>query len=273
MCNMTITDPDKTKKMREFVLHQVYKTASTVEEGIEIGFPLIFKNTQKRLDVIKKSALNFHKHTLLHHYIKECFLMDNENFFNQRWEGVIEGPFELDFIGDQFLNYNIPIDMLQIKYDEDDYPTTSKSRVQNWFKLNKRKFELLAEKLCDDVFYILFSNRKLLQQFNIIISGDFEKFKFSKNELTINGKIKRTNIPKWVKKAVYHRDKGRCVICTTDLSGVINKLETKNFDHIVPLDLFGVNDPTNIQLLCKKCNAEKLNRNTNSSSFYEHWFD
>lgn len=259
--------------MREFVLHQVYKTASTVEEGIEIGVPLIFKNRKKTLDIIKKSALNFHRHTLLHHYIKEYFLMDNENFFNQRPEDVIEGLFELDFLENQFLMYNIGIDFLEIKYDENDYPITSKSRVQNWFKLNKKKFELLADKLCDDVFYILFSNRKLLQQFNIIISRDFEKFKFSKNELTNKGKIKRTNIPRWVKKAVYHRDKGRCVICTTDLSGVINKLETQNFDHIVPLYLFGVNDPTNVQLLCKKCNAEKLNKNTNSSSIYEHWFD
>lgn len=199
--------------------------------------------------------------------------MDNENFFNQRPEDVIEGVFELDFLESQFLKYNIGINFLQIKYEENDYPITSKSRVQNWFKLNKKKFEILAYKLCDDVFYILFSNRILLQQFNIIISRDFEKFKFSKNELTINGKIKRTTIPRWVKKAVYHRDKGRCVICTTDLSGVINKLEPQNFDHIVPLDLFGVNDPTNVQLLCKKCNAKKLNRNTNSSSIYEHWFD
>ena len=74
--------------------------------------------------------------------------------------------------------YDIEIDFLRIKFDEDDYPITSKSRVQNWYKLNKRKFELLADKLCDDVFYILFSNRILLQQFNIIISRDFEKFKF-----------------------------------------------------------------------------------------------
>lgn len=199
--------------------------------------------------------------------------MDNENLFNQRPEDVIEGVFELDFLENQFSQYDIGINFLQIKYDEDDYPTTSKNRVLNWYKLNKKKFELLADKICDDVFYILFSNRKLLQQFNIIISRDFEKFKFSRNELTINGKIKRTTIPNWVKKAVYHRDKERCVICTTDLSGVINKLEPQNFDHIVPLDLFGVNDPTNVQLLCKKCNSEKLNRNTNSSSFYEHWFD
>jgi len=259
--------------MREFVLQQVYKTASTVEDGIEIGVPLIFNNKKKTLAEIKKAALNFNRHTLLHFYIKECFLMDNENLFNQRPDDVIEGVFELEFLETQFLQYDIEIDFLRIKFDEDDYPITTKSRVQNWYKLNKKKFELLAEKLCDDVFYILFSNRILLQQFNIIISRDFEKFKFLNSELTKNGKIKRVTIPKWVKKAVYHRDKGRCVICTTDLSGVINKLEPQNFDHIVPLDLFGVNDPTNVQLLCKKCNSEKLNRNTNSSSFYEHWFD
>lgn len=259
--------------MREFILHQVYKTASTVEEGIETGVPLIFKDKIRSLDIIRLTALKFNRNTLLHHYIKKCFVMDNENLFRGRPEDVIEGVFELEFLESQFLQYDIKIDFLQIKFDENDYPITSKSRVQNWYKLNKKKFELLADKLCDDVFYILFSNRILLQQFNIIISKDFEKFDFSKNELTNNGKIKRTTVPKWVKEAVYHRDKGRCVICTTDLSGLINTLEPQNFDHIVPLDLFGVNDPTNIQLLCKKCNAEKLNRNTNSSSIYEHWFD
>lgn len=259
--------------MKEFVLHQVYKTASTVEDGIEIGAPLIFSNNKKTLAVIKKAALNFNRHTLLHYYIKKCFLMDNENLFTQRPDDVIEGVFELEFLETQFLQYDIEIDFLTIKYDEDDYPTTSKRRVQNWYKLNKRNFALLAEKLCDDVFYILFSNRILLQQFNLVISREFEKFKFLKTELSANGKIKRIGIPNWVKKAVYHRDKGRCVMCTTDLSGVINKLEPQNFDHIVPLDLFGVNDPTNIQLLCKRCNSQKLNRNTNSSSFYQHWFD
>lgn len=259
--------------MREFVLQQVYKTASTVEDGIEIGFPLIFNNKKKILTEIKKAALSFKRYTLLHFYIKECFLMDNENFFNQRPDHVIEGVFELDFLEAQFSRYDIEIDFLRIEFDENDYPITSRRRVQNWYKLNKKKFELLADKLCDDVFYILFSNRILLQKFNKIISRDFEKFKFLKSELNERGKIKRVTIPKWVKKAVFHRDKGRCVICTTDLSGVINKLEPQNFDHIVPLDLFGVNDPTNVQLLCKKCNSEKLNRNTNSSSFYEHWFD
>ncbi len=261
-----------TTKMKELVLHQVYKTASAVEEAIEIGIPF-FKNKKRILEIQKASANNFHKHTLLHHYIKYCFLMDNENLFCERPDDVIEGVFELEFLQSQFSQYDIAIDFLEIKYDEDDYPKTTRSRVFNWYKLNKKKFELLSEKLCEDVFYILFSNRILLQQFNIIISKDFDKFNFSKNELTINGKLKRVSIPKWVRKAVYHRDKGRCVICTTDLSGVINTLETENFDHIVPLDLFGVNDPTNIQLLCKKCNLEKLNRNTNSSSIYEHWFD
>jgi hypothetical protein len=259
--------------MKEFILNKVYKTASTVEDGIDLGIPLIFTDKKKALEVIKKAAHNFNRHTLLHHYIKDCFLMDIETLFLQRPEDVIWDVFEMGFLENQFYHYDIEVDFLKIKYDEDGYPITSKSRVQNWYKLNKKKFELLAAKLCDDVFHVLFSNRILLQQFNIMVSENFEKFMFSKNELTVNGKIKRVTTPLWVKKAVYLRDKARCVICTTDLSFVINKLETQNFDHIVPLDLFGVNAPTNIQLLCKKCNSEKLNRNTNSSSIYEHWFN
>jgi HNH endonuclease len=269
---MTIKMREETV-MKELVLHQVYKTASTVENGIEIGVPLNFESKKRILEIQKNAALNFNRHTLLHHYIKYCFLMDNEELFCENPYNIIEGAFELEFLHSQFVNYGIDIEILEIKFDENDYPITTPSRVYNWYIKNKKKFELLSEKICDDIFYILFSNRILLQQFNIIVSRNFQKFNFPKNKLSSSGKIKRLNIPKWVRKAVYYRDKGRCVICTTDLSGVINTLELKNFDHIVPLDLFGVNDPTNIQLLCKKCNLEKLNKNTDSSSIYEYWFD
>ncbi|WP_432422768.1 HNH endonuclease [Terrimonas ginsenosidimutans] len=62
------------------------------------------------------------------------------------------------------------------------------------------------------------------------------------------------------------------MFCSTDLSGVINTLGSMNFDHIIPLDLFGTNDPTNIQLLCKDCNMRKLNRNTGEGRLYAPWF-
>lgn len=45
--------------------------------------------------------------------------------------------------------------------------------------------------------------------------------------------------------------KQKCVSCFTSL------LDGKHIDHILPIALGGTNDPTNLQLLCPKCNREK----------------
>lgn len=45
--------------------------------------------------------------------------------------------------------------------------------------------------------------------------------------------------------------KSKCVVCFTSL------LEGKHIDHILPIALGGTNDPSNLQLLCPKCNRQK----------------
>jgi hypothetical protein len=259
---------------RELILHQVYKTAATVEKGIDLSISFIFKTSKPKLKLLQNKCKTFHKNTLLHEYIKACFLFDNDNYFYETPDDVIDGVFDLDFLEDQFASYAIEIDFLRIKWPEDqDYPTTSTKTVFRWYNKNRTKFIQLAEKISDDIFFILFSNRNLLSNFNRMISNDFKNIKFAKKDLTQRGKIKRVNIPDWVKTAVFFRDKGHCTICKINLTGTISILDKENYDHIVPLDLFGINDPTNIQLLCKKCNKEKLNRNTESGLNYEYWFD
>lgn len=45
--------------------------------------------------------------------------------------------------------------------------------------------------------------------------------------------------------------KSKCVVCFTSL------LKSKHIDHILPIALGGTNDPSNLQLLCPKCNRQK----------------
>ena len=45
--------------------------------------------------------------------------------------------------------------------------------------------------------------------------------------------------------------KSKCVVCFTSL------LNEKHIDHILPIALGGTNNPTNLQLLCPKCNRQK----------------
>ena len=53
------------------------------------------------------------------------------------------------------------------------------------------------------------------------------------------------------KKIVYTRDGGICQCCGSSYS-----LE---YDHIVPFSCGGSSNPSNIQLLCRKCNRSKSN--------------
>ncbi len=52
-------------------------------------------------------------------------------------------------------------------------------------------------------------------------------------------------------KNLYVKQRGKCAICENYLCG---KFEA---DHILPLSKGGSNKPSNIQLVCPKCNKEK----------------
>jgi 5-methylcytosine-specific restriction endonuclease McrA len=79
-------------------------------------------------------------------------------------------------------------------------------------------------------------------------------------------------MPEWVKKAVLYRDRGACGACNKDVSGLICIGNQKNFDHIVPLAQGGMNDVTNVQLLCEECNLKKGHANSFTSKQYERWY-
>lgn len=135
----------------------------------------------------------------------------------------------------------------------------------------------LSSKIADEVFFVMFLNRDFLRKFHEIIAQYIhELYKEEGNSayraLRKDGVLKRIPPPTWARNAVSYRDRERCVICDRDLSGRIGTKSRKQFDHIVPLDLGGANDVTNIQLLCGDCNNEKKNKNTLTSKYYERWY-
>lgn len=124
------------------------------------------------------------------------------------------------------------------------------------------EYETVVNKIANEMFYILFFNRKFLLDFNHYMS------------CTHNKKYDREYIPQWVKRAVYYRDKGRCVLCGRDLSGLVDIVGEKqiHYDHMVPLEKGGINDISNMQLLCSNCNLVK-GANSTTGNVYQNWYD
>ena len=90
---------------------------------------------------------------------------------------------------------------------------------------------------------------------------------------TLGGKSKKVHIPKWVQRAVFYRDKELYVICNKDLTGLIDVEENfdKQIDHIVSLEEVGLNDISNMQLMCKKCNNKRGSKSYTTT--YRFWYD
>lgn len=121
--------------------------------------------------------------------------------------------------------------------------------------------------LADEVFHIMFHNRAAMAALNSIIAGYVEDIDLAEaqDEREVQlalyfagpGRLKRKTPPKWARRAVFFRDNGMCASCGVNLSGLLDALPTKHFDHIIPLDCGGLNDVTNLQLLCQPCNLRK----------------
>ena len=132
----------------------------------------------------------------------------------------------------------------------------------------------LIERVAKEAFHILFTNRKVLQDFGthaayqvLEVAPDMYPEKFSNK-----GHLYRARIPQWVKNAIFHRDKGMCVQCRVDLTRLVNQQNALHYDHIIPLAKGGMNDITNLQLLCAKCNQSKSDNLSSVKIYYESWY-
>jgi len=137
----------------------------------------------------------------------------------------------------------------------------------------------LIKNITDEVFFLLFTNRKLMMELNKIFADFITEMKVDeihdrdiKMLFEKDGMLKRKIPPVWAKNAVYFRDRGRCTICNKDLSRLVSLQNDSNYDHIVPLALGGLNDVTNLQLLCKECNNEKGHNKIVTTNRYEKWY-
>jgi hypothetical protein len=161
-----------------------------------------------------------------------------------------------------------------------EYPCASNDDVYeylNGLRSSGVYDELLLQSV-REVFFLLFANRHVLLLFNEMIAKLIQDTCVDEvpeeylGNFARSGVLKRVYMPEWVRRAVFFRDRGMCVSCNSDLSGMLKICSEDNFDHIVPLALGGLNDVTNIQLLCATCNSKKGDRFIITSSLYEDWY-
>ncbi|MGE7811267.1 HNH endonuclease [Lysinibacillus capsici] len=121
-------------------------------------------------------------------------------------------------------------------------------------------------------FQIMLNNRRFMHDFNVMVDTLIEKdidyiieIKLEFINLKKNRIKRATYWPTWLKQALFYHDKGTCVLCRKDVTSQYHIASDLEIDYIVPLDLYGPNDSTNFQLLCKSCNASKQAGSTSTN--------
>lgn len=190
----------------------------------------------------KSKASHPSRHTLLHKYI--------ENYLDAEY---IYGCRKYEDLYPQMV-YEL-LDAYTLAYEKIVY--TGRDSNYELYKTATPAFRLLAH----DVFGVLFQNRELMRD-------------FSRHVTTINKQScsRPNHWPTWLRTAIFHRDHGRCGICSCDLTGIIAIDHKVHIDHMIPISSYGTNDPTNLQILCDTCNLKKGNRNDDTSPVhYTPW--
>jgi hypothetical protein len=226
----------------------------------------------------------FPKQTALHQFIWFCVAMEfNEDLQSENFKRRVDRGDTQLFINSAFEFYDIEHTTFS-EWQAGHSSLTGQSledQLCDYFvELRlEQAYEDLMKQISDEVFFIMFLNRTALELLNDLIAqyisvvtpDDLEE-EDDRRLFAKDGVLKRVSIPEWVKKAVYHRDRGCCTYCHRDLSGLINISSEEHFDHIVPLAEGGINDVTNIQLLCAECNLRKGKKQTGASIKYERWY-
>jgi hypothetical protein len=252
--------------------HLVYEMVFIVEGSAKESFTIMEINWESP-DVVQKLC-RFSKDSILHQYIYSIIAVyfrrdyrKNADLYEQSDIAEIEATFR---------EYGIKLRPFEAFYKKKGIGFEGLDKAfYEWFCEQEDQFAKLWEAITDEVFHLLFANRRFLLNFNQSLAnclGDGE-ISIPSDCQGENGHIKRDGyIPSWLKKAVYLRDHGRCVLCQKDLTGLISTDISLHYDHIVPLNKWGTNDPCNIQLLCDKCNLQKSSKEATTGIKYPAWW-
>lgn len=224
----------------------------------------------------------FQKYSALHKYIEFCidrlFYESNKDLSELKIDGMKNRTF---WINEALAYHNIEHPSFWQWYTNGNEESGHLEDLINKYLQNIEFSDFymsLKTQMVEETFFVLFLNRKFLRKFNLNLAGIFEvqgDMDYEMSSLMLlndRGKLRRKRIPAWAKKAVFYRDRGKCTYCQKDLTGLINISNLYHIDHIVPLNKYGFNDVSNLQLLCDNCNSSKGSRHAIVSKDYEKWY-
>lgn len=230
--------------------------AEIAEEAARVSFPMDTVLHQFTRAVIDRALYDFDSETFVSRsedWVRfQLDRVEESNRSTKLWAELALLRHRLPF--DRFTGWERP----EAERDED--------LVFEWYEDLRftDSYDKLLHAMAEEVFHILFANRAILSDLNYWIA-----WRIGNDGL---GPIKRTRVPSWAKRAVFFRDRGRCCACGCDLSGLLSQVGVANLDHVVPLVENGINDVTNLQLLCDTHNQAKGGRMVAPIHSYEAWF-
>lgn len=146
------------------------------------------------------------------------------------------------------------------------------------WKLEEGHDQLVAQ-IAEEMFFVLFANRSFLRRFNQHMADRISLLSPEEGDASLlyvnshgDTRLVRAEPPDWAKRAVFFRDRGYCCGCGRNLENSRSPINRVQFDHIVPLAAGGMNDVSNLQLLCESCNGEKRDKVIDASELYERWY-
>ncbi|MED4011126.1 HNH endonuclease [Priestia aryabhattai] len=224
------------------------------------------------------SMIKPNKYTALHHFLA----------FHQRVmvyvddiRRVAEHPIEIFVFIERTLKEanltpNLPVPILKEcrGYEHDvkwwDFECDCSKALKDWVKHIDKHRDYIDKLIVHSAFQTLFQDRQFLHDFHSQLANWTEEninyIGHTYGDYLVSKKrFRRQHFPVWLKQAIFYRDKGTCVLCRTDLSRLVRTINKIHIDHIVPLDSYGSNDASNMQLLCSTCNTSKGARSTKTS--------
>lgn len=265
---------NKMEQIRNAEISEAISTAAQIIGAIEEEFTVeMWLDYYDIFDLAVEKWSKPHKRTLLHDYIEAVYLEGQNYTLDKHFPGPVIKELK-NILNAYNVDYSSVVEDEHIEIYEDgcgnDEAEEYAGALQTFFIDN------VLNRFIDDIFTVLYSDKNFLFEFNkqcADIIATLKKDDYPEL-LKEDGVFKRiSNKPVWLQNRVRLRDKERCSVCGDNLGRILANSTKVNYDHIIPLQKNGNNDPTNWQLTCETCNKSKGDRNAEFKNVFSAFWE